>query len=89
MLMKQTDERIEVVDTLYRPADFVMALPANDPDFLALVSFTLQDMKADGSLDALREQYFGPYVPEGLDLEPLQIDIWPGDGSYIGVADGN
>jgi polar amino acid transport system substrate-binding protein len=89
MLMKQTDERIEVVDTLYRPADFVMALPDDDPDFLALVSFTLQDMKADGTLDTLREQYFGPYLPEGVELEPLQIDIWPGDGSYIGVATGS
>jgi polar amino acid transport system substrate-binding protein len=89
MLMKQTDERIEVVDTLYRPTNYVMALPDNDPDFLALVSFTLQDMKADGTLDTLREQYFGPYLPEEVELEPLQIDIWPGDGSYLGVATGS
>jgi polar amino acid transport system substrate-binding protein len=89
MLMKQTDERIEVVDTLYRPADFVMALPDDDPNFLALVSFTLQDMKADGTLDTLRERYFGPYEPEGVELEPLQMDVWPGDGSYLGVATGS
>jgi len=89
MLMKQTDDRIEVVDTLYRPADFVMAMPDDDPNFLALVSFTLQDMKADGTLDALRERYFGPYEPEGVELEPLQIDVWPGDGSYLGVATGS
>ncbi|HEC23503.1 MAG TPA: transporter substrate-binding domain-containing protein [Chloroflexi bacterium] len=85
MLMQQTDDRIGVVETRYRPADYVMALPVADTDFQALVSFTLQDMKADGTLDALREQYFGPYLPEGQSLEPLPMDIWPGE-SYLRVG---
>jgi polar amino acid transport system substrate-binding protein len=86
MLMVQGDDRIVMVDDLYRLKNFVIALPRDDADFTALVSFTLQDMYRDGTLDRLREQYFGPYRPEGSEFEDLPIDFWPGDGSYLGVG---
>lgn len=86
ILMSQADAMIAVYDALYRPVNYVMALPVYDVDFLALINFTLQDMKADGTLDALRQQYFGPYLPEGETLEPFPLELWPGDGSYLGVG---
>ncbi len=86
VLMSQADTRIEVIDRVYRPANYVMALPFYDADFLSLVDFTLQDMKADGTLDALRQQYFGPYVTDDDPLEPFPMEIWPGDGSYLGIG---
>jgi polar amino acid transport system substrate-binding protein len=86
VLMSQADATIAVYDALYRPVNYVMALPNYDVDFLALINFTLQDMKADGTLDALRQQYFGPYLPEGETLEPFPLELWPGDGSYLGVG---
>ncbi len=86
MLMVQADDRIVMVDELYRPKNYVIALPRDDADFIALVNFTLQDMAGDGTLDRLREQYFGPYRPEGSEFEPLPVEFWPGDGSYLGVG---
>ncbi len=85
-LMAEADEEIAIDERRYRPLDYVIALPAHDSDLLALVNFTLQDMKADGTLDALREQYFGPYLPEGAELDELALEIWPGDGSFLGVG---
>lgn len=86
MLMIQTDDRIEIVGERYRPMGYAMALSPFDADFQALVDFTLQDMKVDGTLDRLREQYFNPYLPADDPLEPLEFEIWPGDGSYLGVG---
>lgn len=85
-LMAEADEEIAIDERRYRPLDYVIALPAHDSDLLALVNFTLQDMKADGTLDALRKQYFGPYLPEGAELDELTLEIWPGDGSFLGVG---
>lgn len=85
MLMAQSDERIEVDERLYRPTEYVMAVPRGDSDFLALVNFTLQNMALDGTLDQLRSQYFGPYIPEGAELEAFSIEIWPGVGEFLGV----
>ena len=85
-LMAQADDRLDIIDTRYRPTDYVMALPRRDSDFLDLVNYTLQDMYVDGTLDRLRQQYFGPYLPEGAELEDLTLEVWPGDGSYLGVG---
>lgn len=87
ILMAQTDSRIRVVERLYRPVGHVIAVSPHDPEFLALINFTLQDMWRDGTLENLRQQYFGPYQPEGVALEPLVMEFWPGDGSYLGVGD--
>lgn len=86
VLMSQADTRIEVYETRYRPVDYVMALPAYDPDFITLLNFTLQDMYADGTLDLLLEQYFGPYIPDEEELESLQMEIWPGDGGFLEIG---
>ena len=85
-LMAQTDGRIVTDPRYYRPVAYAMSLPAHDTDFLALVNFTLQDMKADGTLDRLQQQYFGPYHPDDDPLQPFPLDIWPGDGGYLGVG---
>lgn len=86
MLMTQADETIAVDERLYRPANHVMAILPYDADFLALINFTLQDMKADGTLDRLQQQYFAMYMPAGSSLEPFPMELWPGDGSYLGVG---
>ncbi len=86
-LMAKADTRMTIYNRRFRPTDYVMALPVGDADFIALVNFTLQDMKADGTLDQLRTQYFGPYTPADDPLQPMPMEIWPGDGSYIGVGE--
>lgn len=86
VLMIQTDDRIEIIGRRYRAMDYAMALSPYDTDFQSLVAFTLQNMKLDGTLDRLREQYFNPYIPADDPLEPIEFEIWPGDGSYLGVG---
>jgi polar amino acid transport system substrate-binding protein len=86
VLMAQADERIRIVDQRYRSTNFVMALGRFDPRFLSLVNFTLQDMALDGTLERLRQQYFGPYLPPGETLDPFQIEVWPGDGSFLEIG---
>ncbi len=86
-LMNQAEELIVMDERRYRPRDVALALPRQDPDFLALVNFTLQDMAADGTLDDLRAQYIGPYLPEDVELEPLPLEFWPGSGAYLGFGE--
>jgi len=86
LMMAEQDEEMALVDERYRPREHAMALPRHDPDFLALVNFTLQDMLADGTLDELREQYFGPLLPDEAELDELEMEIWPGDASFLGVG---
>lgn len=86
MLMAQADNRIHVFSNRYRAANYVLALRPGDSDFMNLVNFTLQNMKADGTLDKLVAQYFGPYTPADSPFDPVPVDIWPGDGSYLGVG---
>jgi polar amino acid transport system substrate-binding protein len=86
-LMAQSNDLIVMDERRYRPRDVALALPRYDPDFLALVNFTLQDMAADGTLESLRAQYIGPYLPEDADLEPLPIEFWPGSGDYLGFGE--
>ncbi len=83
LLMVQADDAVAVIDRRYRPVSYVIALPVHDHDFLTLVNITLQDMLVDGTLDRLQQQYFAPYFPPGETLEPFQMEVWPGDGSYL------
>lgn len=85
-LMAQADARLTLFDQRYRPVSYVMALPSADVDFQALVNFTLQDMAADGTLAQLSQQYFAPYLPPSEELEPLNVELWPGDGSFLGFG---
>lgn len=82
-LMARADPRIVIDERRYRPREMVMALPRFDADFQALVNFTLQDMQRDGTLEALRQQYFAPYLPEGQTLEAFHMEIWPGNGGFL------
>lgn len=87
MLMAQEDDTLALDERRYRPREYAMVLPRSDPDFLALVNFTLQDMYLDGTLDGLREQYFGPYLPGDAELDELTLEVWPGDGGYLGIGE--
>ncbi len=82
-LMAQDDERIVAAGDRYRAIDYAIGTPLNDPDFLALVDITLQDMQADGTLGSLFERYLGPYALNDDPLEPPALEIWPGDGSWL------
>jgi len=86
ILMAQSEEDLELVEDRYRPADFVMGMPVTDSQFHALVNFTLQDMQADDTLNQLRQQYFGPYVPEGEEIETPELAIWPGNAGFLNVG---
>jgi polar amino acid transport system substrate-binding protein len=85
-LMAQADERIKVDERIYRPLGYVIAMPSNDPEFLALTNFTLQDMRQDGTLQRLLEQYFQPYYPEGQVVETLEMEHWPGAAGFLGFG---
>lgn len=85
VLMSRADNRIEVFERRYRPSDRVMVVPRADGDFHALVNMTLQDMHRDGTIERLRQQYFGPYLPDDTTLEPWEMETWPGDSGYLGV----
>lgn len=89
MLMAGSEPTIEVDDDRYRPANQVMAVSRFDDDMLALVNYTLQDMVVDGTIDALRSEYFGPYLLEGEELEPLDVATWPGEYDVLGAGDGS
>ncbi|MCC6905131.1 MAG: transporter substrate-binding domain-containing protein [Anaerolineae bacterium] len=80
-LMAQAEERLKLHPDRYRASGYAMAMSRLDPDFLALVNFTLQDMSADGTLTRLQEQYFKPYLPEGEELEAYELQPWPGDAA--------
>ncbi len=86
VLMSRADNRIQVFERRYRPSARVMIVPRNDGDFHALVNITLQDMYQDGTIERLRQQYFGPYLPEDATLEPWEMEIWPGDSGYLGIS---
>lgn len=82
-LMAQSDDNLQLYDERYRATDHVMAFRTGDPDFEALLAFTLQDMSADGTIARIQEQYFGPYIPEGESLDEFDLDVFPGDEGYL------
>ena len=84
--MAAEDEAIVFDDSRYRPREYGIAVPNYDTDMLSLINITLQDMLTDGTLDDLRQQYLLPYLPEGSELEPLPVEIWPGEGSPLTTA---
>lgn len=84
-LMAAEDEAIVMDESAYRPREYGIAVPRRDTEFLTLVNVTLQDMLLDGTLDRLQEEYLLPYLPEGGELEPLALEIWPGEGDPLGA----
>ena len=85
-LMARQDPNIVVMDELFRPTPYAIAVPRYDSDFWALVNFTLQDMQVDGTLEQLVRQYFGPYAPPDEPARPLPIEVWPGSADYLGLT---
>ncbi len=84
VLMSRADDRIVFDERRYRPVDYAMAVSPYDSDLLSLINFTLQDMYKDGILNTLQQQYLAPYLPVGEDLDPFDVELWPGDGSFLG-----
>lgn len=53
-----------------------VALPQDDSAWRDLVSFTIQDMAGDGSLDKIFQKWFGPGTPYSFS-EVGSVEIWP------------
>lgn len=54
-----------------------IGLPQRDPAYRELVNVTLQEMKADGSYDAIYHKWFGS------DAADYPLVVLPGDASYL------
>ena len=54
-----------------------LALPQDDPTFRELVNVTLQEMKADGTYDAIFARWFGAETPV------YPVEVLRGDASYL------
>lgn len=54
-----------------------IGLPQNDPNFRELVNVTLQEMKTDGSYNAIYKQWFGAGAID------YNLQIVPGDAGYL------
>jgi ABC-type amino acid transport substrate-binding protein len=84
VLMSQADDQIVFDERRYRAINDSMAVSPYDSDLLSLINFTLQDMFKDGTLTRLQQQYLAPYLPAGETLRQFPIELWPGDGSFLG-----
>jgi len=40
----------------------------------------------DGTLDKLQARYFAPYAPSDAPPDPMTLEIWPGNGDFVGVG---
>ncbi len=54
-----------------------IGLPQNDPTYRELINITLQEMKSDGSYDAIYREWFGAEAAE------FPIAVIPGDAGYL------
>jgi len=74
-------EKIDFSQTYLGPPvvslPLTIGLPRNDSLYRELVNVTLQEMKADGSYDAIYKEWFG------ADAEEFPIAIIPGDAGYL------
>jgi ABC-type amino acid transport substrate-binding protein len=84
VLMSQANDQIVFDERRYRPVNDAMAVSSFDSDLLSLINFTLQDMYQDGTLTMLQQQYLAPYLPSGETLGSFELELWPGNGSFLG-----
>ncbi len=63
---------LQVVGGRFTQEPYGIGVPNYDDQFRDLVNFTLQEMKQDGTYDALYEKWFGADPP-------YPIEIWPGE----------
>ncbi|MGB0388891.1 MAG: transporter substrate-binding domain-containing protein [Ardenticatenaceae bacterium] len=68
----QDNPNLLVVGEPFSNEPYGLGIPHHDHEFMALVNFTLQEMKADGTYDQIYETWFG-------ELKPYPIEIWPGE----------
>jgi ABC-type amino acid transport substrate-binding protein len=59
ILEQFADDGLKVVGDEFSPEEYRLAVPQGDDGLLALIDLTLQEMKADGTYDALHEKWFG------------------------------
>jgi len=82
-LVKQREwaEQIDFSQTYIGPPvvslPLTLGLPQHDSSFRELVNVTLQEMKSDGSYDAIYQQWFG------ADTAGYALQIVPGDAGYL------
>ncbi len=74
-------EKIDFSQTYLGPPvvslPLTIGLPRNDSLYRELVNVTLQEMKTDGSYDAIYQQWFG------ADAEKFPLTVIPGDAGYL------
>lgn len=59
ILEQYTNDVLTVVGDEFRPEPYHMAVPKGDTGVVELINLTLQEMKADGTYDALHEKWLG------------------------------
>ncbi len=59
ILEQYTTDILTVVGDEFRPEPYHMAVPKGDTGVVELINLTLQEMKADGTYDALHEKWLG------------------------------
>lgn len=59
ILEQYANEDLTVVGDEFRPEPYHMAVPKGDKGVVELINLTLQEMKADGTYDALHETWLG------------------------------
>lgn len=78
--LQQNPNNLKLGPSLYSREYLAFALPRNDPDFRALVNYTLQEMARENALTPL----FAAVIPEGE--KPIELDIWAGSATYLGLT---
>lgn len=72
LYVAQQNSNLVVVGDSFTNEPYGIGLPAYDDQFRDLVNFTLQEMKKDGTYDAIYRKWFGQWPP-------YQIELWPGE----------
>ena len=78
-LVEANSDRVRFTERFYSRHGVAFAVPRNDADFRALVNFTLQDLVREGVYDRIYAESLGW-------AEPLPVEIWPGDDSWLGLG---
>ncbi len=77
--LQANPDRLQVTTRWYSRGYYAAAISANDPDFRRLLNYTLQEMKADGTLFALA-------APLLLSDELPAFAIVPGPAIFSGIS---
>lgn len=72
LYIAEQNSGLKVVDAPFSAQPYALGIPQHDERFRELVNFTLQEMKQDGSYDAIYCKWFGA-------SPAYEIEIWPGE----------